>query len=89
MTEKARREIGRRLRKGRCDDVYDDHQCHVVVSLQRRKQQQQEYHSSADHRGSSRGGVQDSQNEVMGRVKLVSDTEITVEQGLVEHQPEQ
>ena len=27
------------------------------------------------------GGVQDSQNEVMGRVKLVSDTEITVEQG--------
>ena len=27
------------------------------------------------------GGVQDSQNEVMGRVKSVSDTEITVEQG--------
>ena len=53
--KKGQKRDRKKAAKGRCDDVYDDHQCHVVVSLQRRKQQQQEYHSSADHRGSSRG----------------------------------
>ena len=77
---KARREIGRRLRK---DSVM---MCMMITSAM--------LLSACGGNSSSRNttaaqtteavaesGVQDSQNEVMGRVKSVSDTEITVKQG--------
>ena len=76
---KARREIGRRLRKG---GVL---MCMMITSailLSACGGNSSQSTTAAQITGTAaENRVQDGQNEVMGRVKSVSDTEITVEQG--------
>ena len=76
---KARREIGRRLRKGgvmMCMMITSA----ILLSACGGNSSSQNT-TAAQTTEAAESGVQDSQNEVMGRVKSVSDTEITVEQG--------
>lgn len=76
---KARREIGRRLRKGGVM------MCMMITSailLSACGGNSSQSTTAAQITGTAaENRVQDGQNEVMGRVKSVSDTEITVEQG--------
>ena len=76
---KARREIGRRLRKGGVM------MCMMITSAMLLSacggNSSSQNTTAAQTTEAAESGVQDSQNEVMGRVKSVSDTEITVKQG--------
>ena len=77
---KARREIGRRLRKGGVM------MCMMIASIMLLSacggnSNSQNTTAAQTTEAAVESGVQDSQKEVMGRVKSVSDTEITVEQG--------
>ena len=77
---KARREIGRRLRK---DSVM---MCMMITSAMLLSacggnRSSRNTTAAQTTEAVAESGVQDSQNEVMGRVKSVSDTEITVKQG--------
>ena len=76
---KARREIGRRLRK---DGVM---MCMMIASIMLLSacggNSSSQNTTATQTTEAAESGVQDSQNEVMGRVKSVSDTEITVKQG--------
>lgn len=76
---KVRREIGRRLRKGgvmMCMMIAS-----VILLSACGGNSSQSTTAAQTTNAAAESGAQDSQNEVMGRVKLVSDTEITVEQG--------
>lgn len=77
---KARKEIGRRLRKGGVM------MCMMIASIMLLSacvgnSSSQNTTAAQTTEAAVESGVQDSQKEVMGRVKSVSDTEITVEQG--------
>ncbi len=76
---KTRREIGRRLRRGGVM------MCMMITSAMLlsacKGNSSSQSTTAAQATQAAESGVQDSQNEVMGRVKSVSDTEITVEQG--------
>ncbi|MFR6432468.1 MAG: hypothetical protein ACLUP9_13885 [Waltera sp.] len=58
---KARREIGRRLRKGGV--MYDDHQCHVKVACSGGNSSSKNTTAAQTTEAAAEGGVQDSQNE--------------------------
>ena len=76
---KTKREIGRRLRRGSvmmCMMITSA----MLLSACGRNSSQSTTAAQATE-AAAESGAQDSQNEVMGRVKSVSDTEITVEQG--------
>lgn len=76
---KARREIGRRLRKGgvmMCMMIAS-----VILLSACGGNSSQSTTAAQTTNAAAEIGAQDIQNEVMGRVKSVSDTEITVEQG--------
>lgn len=76
---KTKREIGRRLRRGGAI------MCMMITSamlLSACGGNSSQSTTAAQTTGAAaESGAQDDQNEVMGRVKSVSDTEITVEQG--------
>lgn len=76
---KARREIGRRLRKGgvmMCMMIAS-----VILLSACGGNSSQSTTAAQTTNAAAEIGAQDIQNEVMGRVESVSDTEITVEQG--------
>lgn len=77
---KTKREIGRRLRRGSVM------MCMMITSAMLLSacggNSSQSTTAAQATEAAAESGAQDSQNEVMGRVKSVSDTEITVEQGL-------
>ena len=76
---KTKREIGRRLRRGSVM------MCMMITSAMLLSacggNSSQSTTAAQATEAAAESGAQDSQNEVMGRVKSVSDTEITVEQG--------
>ena len=76
---KTKREIGRRLRRGSVM------MCMMITSAMLLSacggNSSQSTTAAQATAAAAESGAQDSQNEVMGRVKSVSDTEITVEQG--------
>lgn len=76
---KTKREIGRRLRRGSVM------MCMMITSAMLLsacgENSSQSTTAAQATEAAAESGAQDSQNEVMGRVKSVSDTEITVEQG--------
>lgn len=76
---KTKREIGRRLRRGNVM------MCMMITSAMLLSacggNSSQSTTAAQATEAAAESGAQDSQNEVMGRVKSVSDTEITVEQG--------
>lgn len=76
---KTKREIGRRLRRGSVM------MCMMITSAMSLSacggNSSQSTTAAQATEAAAESGAQDSQNEVMGRVKSVSDTEITVEQG--------
>lgn len=76
---KTKREIGRRLRRGSVM------MCMMITSAMLLSacggNSSQSTTAAQATEVAAESGAQDSQNEVMGRVKSVSDTEITVEQG--------
>ena len=76
---KTKREIGRRLRRGSVM------MCRMTTSAMQLSacggNSSQSTTAAQATEAAAESGAQDSQNEVMGRVKSVSDTEITVEQG--------
>lgn len=76
---KTKREIGRRLRRGSVM------MCMMITSAMLLSacggNSGQSTTAAQATEAAAESGAQDSQNEVMGRVKSVSDTEITVEQG--------
>ena len=76
---KTKREIGRRLRRGSVM------MCMMITSAMLLSacggNSSQSTTAAQATEEAAESGAQDSQNEVMGRVKSVSDTEITVEQG--------
>ena len=76
---KTKREIGRRLRRGSVM------MCMMLTSAMLLSacggNSSQSTTAAQATEAAAESGAQDSQNEVMGRVKSVSDTEITVEQG--------
>lgn len=77
---KARREIGRRLRKGgvmMCMMITSA----MLLSACGGNSSSQNTTATQTTEAAKENRVQDGQNEVMGRVKSVSDIEITVEQG--------
>ena len=78
---KARREIGRRLRKGGVMMCMMITSAMLLSACSGGNSSSKNTTAAQTTEAAAEGGVQDSQNEVMGRVKLVSDTEITVEQG--------
>lgn len=78
---KARREIGRRLRKGGVMMCMMITSSMLLSACSGGNSSSKNTTAAQTTEAAAEGGVQDSQNEVMGRVKLVSDTEITVEQG--------
>ena len=75
---KTKREIGRRLRRGSVM------MCMMITSAMLLSacggNSSQSTTAAQATEAAAESGAQDSQNEVMGRVKSVSDTEITVEQ---------
>lgn len=76
---KTKREIGRRLRRGSVM------MCMMITSAMLLSacggNSSQSTTAAQATEAAAESGAQDSQNEVMGRVKSVSDTEIAVEQG--------
>ena len=76
---KTKREIGRRLRRGSVM------MCMMITSAMLLSacggNSSQSTTAAQATEAAAESGAEDSQNEVMGRVKSVSDTEITVEQG--------
>ena len=78
---KARREIGRRLRKGGVMMCMMITSAMLLSACSGGNSSSKNTTAAQTTEAAAEGGVQDSQNEVMERVKLVSDTEITVEQG--------
>ena len=76
---KTKREIGRRLRRGSVM------MCMMITSAMLLSacggNSSQSTTAAQATEAAAESGAQDSQNEVLGRVKSVSDTEITVEQG--------
>lgn len=76
---KTKREIGRRLRRGGVI------MCMMITSAMLLSacggNSSQSTTAAQTTEAAAESGAQDDQNEVMGRVKSVSDTEITVEQG--------
>ena len=76
---KTKRKIGRRLRRGSVM------MCMMITSAMLLSacggNSSQSTTAAQATEAAAESGAQDSQNEVMGRVKSVSDTEITVEQG--------
>lgn len=76
---KTKREIGRRLRRGGVM------MCMMITSAMLLSacggNSSQSTTAAQTTEAAAENGAQDDQNEVMGRVKSVSDTEITVEQG--------
>ena len=77
---KTKREIGRRLRRGSvmmCMMITSA----MLLSACGGNSSQSTTAAQATEAAARKSSAQDSQNEVMGRVKSVSDTEITVEQG--------
>lgn len=76
---KTKREIGRRLRRGSVM------MCMMITSAMLLSacggNSSQSTTAAQATEAAAESGAQDSQNEVMGRVKSVSNTEITVEQG--------
>ena len=78
---KARRQIGRRLRKGGVMMCMMITSAMLLSACSGGNSSSKNTTAAQTTEAAAEGGVQDSQNEVMGRVKLVSDTEITVEQG--------
>lgn len=76
---KTKREIGRRLRRGSVM------MCMMITSAMLLSacggNSSQSTTAAQATEAAAESGAQDSQDEVMGRVKSVSDTEITVEQG--------
>ena len=76
---KTKREIGRRLRRGSVM------MCMMITSAMLLSacggNSSQSTTAAQATEAAAESGAQDSQNEVIGRVKSVSDTEITVEQG--------
>ena len=78
---KARREIGRRLRKGGVMMCMMITSAMLLSACSGGNSSSKNTTAAQTTEAAAEGGAQDSQNEVMGRVKSVSDTEITVEQG--------
>ena len=78
---KARREIGRRLRKGGVMMCMMITSAMLLSACSGGNSSSKNTTAAQTTEAAAEGGVKDSQNELMGRVKLVSDTEITVEQG--------
>ena len=77
---KTKREIGRRLRKGgmmMCMMITSA----MLLSACGGNSSSQSTTAAQTTEAAAESGTQDDQNEVMGRVKSVSDMEITVEQG--------
>ena len=77
---KTKREIGRRLRRGgvmMCMMITSA----MLLSACGGNSSSQSTTAAQTTEAAAESGAQDGQNEVMGRVKSVSDTEITVEQG--------
>ena len=77
---KTKREIGRRLRRGSvmmCMMITSA----MLLSACGGNSSNQSTTAAQTTEAAAESGAQDSQNEVMGRVKSVSGTEITVEQG--------
>lgn len=77
---KTKREIGRRLRRGgviMCMMITSA----MLLSACGGNSSSQSTTAAQTTEAAAESGAQDDQNEVMGRVKSVSDTEITVEQG--------
>lgn len=78
---KTKREIGRRLRRGSVMMCMMITSAMLLSACSGGNSSSKNTTAAQTTEAAAEGGVQDSQNEVMGRVKLVSDTEITVEQG--------